>query len=134
MADYVVNQNETFAFTYSAKQKEEIESIKKKYLPKEEVPKEVDKMQELRRLDRSAEMIATIWAIVVGVVGTLVFGTGMSFTLAFNEKLFIPGIVIGIVGMTGIALALPVYRIGLKKQREKIAPKILALTEELSGF
>ena len=39
---------ETFTYTYSAKQQEEIQNIRKKYLPTE------DKMEQLRRLDRSA--------------------------------------------------------------------------------
>lgn len=43
------NKKETFEYTYSAKQQQEIENIRKKYLPKEE-----DKMEQLRRLDRSA--------------------------------------------------------------------------------
>lgn len=38
---------DTFTYTYSAKQQEEIRNIRKKYLPREE-----DKMEQLRRLDR----------------------------------------------------------------------------------
>lgn len=125
-------EKNTFQYSYSAKQQEEIDTIKKKYLPKENASEEIDKMEELRRLDKSVERNATIWAIAVGLMGTLVFGTGMSFTLAFGANMFISGIIIGIVGMVGIALALPVYRMVLKKQREKAAPRILALTEELS--
>ena len=40
------NKNETFTYTYSAKQQEEIRNIRSKYLPKEE-----DKMEQLRRLE-----------------------------------------------------------------------------------
>lgn len=127
-----MNEKNVFEYKYSSKQQEEIDSIKKKYLPKEEASKEVNKMEELRRLDKNVELTATIWSIVVGLTGTLVFGTGMSLCLAFDTSMFVPGILIGIVGMIGIALALPVYRMVLKKQREKAAPKILALTEELS--
>ena len=42
------NGNNTFHYTYSAKQQEEVQRIRKKYLPPEE-----DKMEQLRRLDRS---------------------------------------------------------------------------------
>ena len=41
------------------------------------------------------------------------------------------GILVGIVGMVLVALAYPLYNRVLKKQREKIAPEILRLTEEL---
>ena len=128
-----MEEKNVFEYNYSAKQQEEVEAIKKKYLPKEKAAQGTDKLEELKRLDRGVEMTATIWSIVVGVVGTLIFGAGMSFILAFETARYIPGIIFGIIGMAGIALALPVYRIVLKKQREKMAPKILALTEELSN-
>ena len=41
------------------------------------------------------------------------------------------GILVGIVGMVLVALAYPLYNRVLKKQREKIAPEIMRLTEEL---
>lgn len=38
----------------------------------------------------------------------------------------------GIIGIAGAASALPVYRYFIKKEREKIAPEILRLTDENS--
>lgn len=128
-----MEEKKVFEYNYSAKQQEEVDAIKKKYLPREEKAKELSKLEELKRLDRSVELTATLWSIVVGVIGTLIFGTGMSLVLAFEVAMYVPGIITGVIGMVGIALALPVYRIVLKKQREKAAPKILELTEELSG-
>ena len=127
-----MNEKKVFEYKYSAKQQEEIDTIKRKYLPKEERAKETDKLEELKRLDKRVEMTATLWSIAVGVIGTLAFGAGMSFILAFETAMYFPGIATGLIGITGIAMALPVYRIVLKQQREKAAPKILALTEELS--
>ena len=48
MADYVVNKTESFEFTYSAKQQEEVERIRSKYLPKEETKMEklIDMLEE----------------------------------------------------------------------------------------
>lgn len=127
-----MEEKNVFEYTYSAKQQEEIDAIKRKYFPKEEKSKEYDKLEELKRLDKQVELTATIWSIVVGVIGTLIFGTGMSLILAFETRMFAFGIPIGILGIAGMALALPAYRTVLKRQREKVAPKILALTEELS--
>lgn len=127
-----MEEKNVFEYSYSAKQQEEVDAIRRKYLPKDEAAKWNEKMEELRRLDRSVELVATMWSIVVGTIGTLVFGTGMSFCMAFESNMFVPGIILGVLGMVGIALALPVYRITVKKQREKVAPKILALSEELS--
>ena len=41
------------------------------------------------------------------------------------------GVVVGLVGMVPVALAYPIYDWVLKKQREKIAPEVLRLTDEL---
>ena len=118
---------ETFEYTYSAKQQAEIAQIRKKYLPKEE-----DKMELLRKLDRDATKPGTICSIAVGVVGCLVFGFGMSCVMVWSDSFMILGIVVGIIGMIMMGMAYPVYVKITKKQREKLAPQILALTEELS--
>lgn len=128
MADYVVNR-ESFEFTYSAKQQEEVEKIRNKYVPKEE-----SKMEKLIRLDKQAERPGTIASIVVGVLGSLILGTGMSCTLVWNSsiEIFIAGIVIGIVGMIVVGMAYPIYKKITKKERTKIAEQVIALSNELS--
>lgn len=125
----LTNQNNnTFEYTYSADRQREIESIRKKYLPKEE-----DKLETLRRLDRSTEKAGTIISLVIGIVGVLIMGTGMSCVMVGEGvALFVAGIIVGIIGMCIAAVAYPVYRIVTKRHREKIAEQILALTEELS--
>ena len=115
-----------FSYTYSAKQQEEIKNIRKKYLPKEE-----DKMEQLRKLDQNAAKPGKIASLTLGIVGTLTLGVGMCCTMVWADKLFIPGIVIGVIGIAAVLAAYPVYTHITKKQREKIAPEILRLTEEL---
>ncbi len=122
--------NETkYEFSYSAKKQEEIEAIKKKYLPKEE-----DKMETLRRLDQSVEKVGTMHALVVGIIGALVLGTGMSLIMTIGTPwAYAVGIVLGLLGMVPIGVAYPLYKKKVEEQRVKIAPQILALTEELSN-
>ena len=126
-----MENKEGFNFTYSAEQQKEIEAIRKKYLPREE-----SKMEQLRRLHAIPTQKAQACAIVLGVIGTLILGTGMSLAMtdigsALGSLSMVIGIVIGIVGMVLVALAYPLYNRVLKKQREKIAPEILRLTDEL---
>lgn len=125
------NTGESFSYTYSAKEQAEVERIRKKYLPKEE-----DKMAQLRKLDRIPAQKAQTWALSMGILGALVMGLGMSLCMtdlgsALGESAMIIGIVIGIVGMVPVALAYPVYNRILRRERERIAPEILRLTEEL---
>lgn len=121
------NRNNTFNYTYSSKRQEEIRNIREKYLPREE-----DKMERLRRLDRGATKKGTAVSIMVGVVGCLLLGVGMCCTMVWMENWFIPGVIIGVIGIAAVALAYPLYTHITRKEREKIAPQILKLTEELS--
>ena len=128
MADYVVDR-ESFEFTYSAKQQNEVERIRNKYVSKEET-----KMEKLIRLDKQAERPGTIASIAVGVVGSLILGVGMCFVLVWNSSIvmFIAGIVIGIVGIIIAGLAYPIYNKVTQKERAKIAEQVIALSKELS--
>lgn len=126
-----MDNNESFKMTYSALQQEEIENIRKKYMPEEE-----SKIDRLRALDAGVNRKATMIAIIIGVIGTLIMGIGMSLAMSdFGAVLgsagFYAGIIIGIVGIAALACAYPAYNRTLKKERAKIAPQILVLTEEL---
>ena len=88
-------------------------------------------MDQLRRLDESATKPGTIAALIVGIISTLLLGVGMFCTMVWTETMFIPGIIIGVIGIVGISVAYPLYNHITKKQRKKLAPEILRLTDEL---
>lgn len=129
-----MENKEGFDYTYSAAQQQEIEHIRSKYLPKQE-----DKMEQLRRLHNSTTKKAKSWAITLGVIGALVLGTGMSFAMTELGALLgvqrhwamLIGILIGVAGLVLVALAYPVYNRILKAERARIAPEIIRLTDEL---
>ena len=129
-----MENKESFEFTYSAKEQEEINRIRNKYAVPEETE---DKMAQLRRLDASVYSKATTAALVIGIIGALVMGLGMSIVMtdigaALGTILaMIVGVGIGIIGIVLVCLAYPMYTRTLKKEREKIAPEILRLTDEL---
>jgi len=124
-----MNKNESFEFTYSAKQQEEVERIRSKYIPKEET-----KMEKLIKLDKQAEVPGQIASIATGVIGTLLLGVGMCCTMVWNTSivLFVVGILVGLVGLAVICAAYPIYKKTTEKERAKIADQIIALTNELS--
>lgn len=118
------NNNPSFEYTYSAPRQEEIKRIREKYLPKEE-----DKMEQLRRLDNRVTQKATMASLAVGIVSTLILGVGMCCCMVWN--LFVLGIIVGVIGIAGVAAAYPLYTYITAREREKIAPEIFRLTEEL---
>ena len=129
-----MDNNEGFNYTYSAKEQEEIKAIRKKYAASEEAE---DKMTQLRRLDASVYSKASAAALVVGIVGALIMGIGMSLVMTDIGAVLgtflamVIGIGIGVIGIVLVCLAYPIYNRTLKKEREKIAPEILRLTDEL---
>lgn len=118
------SQKETFSYSYSAGQQEEVKAIREKYLPKEE-----NKLEQLCRLDAGATRPGSIAALAAGVLGALVFGIGMCCCLVWQA--YISGCLIGILGIAGMLSAYPMYLKITKKQRAKLAPEIMRLTDEL---
>lgn len=131
-------KNESFNYTYSAPQCEEIKKIRMKY---ESGSESEDKLEKLRRLDKSATNKAITVSVSVGIIGALLLGTGMSlimtkfyeiFKLAYTVAVAI-GTVVGLFGIVLVCLAYPLYNKCLKSARKKLAPEILKLTDELMG-
>lgn len=125
--------NEGFSLTYSLAEQEELQQIRKKYLPPQE-----DKMEQLRRLDASTHRKPTAVAIAVGVVGALIMGLGMSLCMTelsgfLGGTAMFVGIPVGLLGMVIAAAAFPLYRKLLQQERSKVAAEILRLTDELSA-
>ncbi len=114
-----------FEYTYSAPDQEEVRRIREKYLP----APGPDALEQLRSLDAGVTRRATLWAVTLGLLGTLVLGGGMSLCLVW-EALTI-GIPLGLAGMALMAFAHPLYRRILRRERERIAPEILRLSETL---
>lgn len=129
--------NNTFEYTYSAREQAEIKKIREKYSDPEK--KEPTTIEKLRALDASVTKKASVAALVLGIVGSLVMGTGMSLAmtdfasiLGEHSHLSMPiGIALGLVGIVLVAIAYPVYNNVIKRERAKIAPEIIRLTDRL---
>lgn len=128
------NTDTGFKYTYSAKEQDEIKRIRQKYQKAEE-----DAMTHLRKLDESVTAKATTVALALGITGALIMGMGMSLIMTDLAAVLgmtgmmnmVLGIIVGIIGMVLAALAYPMHNKVLKREREKIAPEILRLTDEL---
>ncbi len=127
-------QNISFEYNYSAKEQAEIKSIRERYVQPSETQ---DKMEQLRRLDAGVTKKGTVVSLMVGIVGILIMGTGMSLVMTDLGALFetpytyLVGIAVGLIGMIGVVSAYPLYTCITKKERERIAPEIIRLTDEL---
>lgn len=128
------NSKEGFSYVYSAKEQEEIKNIRKKYAAKEE-----DKMERLRRLDEGVTWKAQTVSLTVGIIGTLILGLGMSLAMTelaellgiYQDMGMLFGVMTGLVGIVLVCCAYPIYNRIVRKERQKIAPEIIRLTDEL---
>ena len=87
-------------------------------------------------IETGVGIFSVIAAIALGVTGALLLGTGMSLAMTEMSGLadaaaMLLGIPIGLAGIVLVALAYPVYQRVLKKERQRIAPEILRLSDEL---
>lgn len=130
------SSNNSFSYTYSAKEQEELKKIREKYTSPVQTE---NKMEQIRRLDESVTRKATIVSLVLGIMGSLVLGFGMSLAMTELGEIIgvstgiamVIGIIAGIIGIVLVCLAYPIYNRVVKKEREKIAPEIIRLTDEL---
>lgn len=125
-----MNQENTFSYKYSAKENQEVQEIRKKYLPQSE-----SKLEELKRLDGYVQNSGVLESLCVGISGLLVFGLGMCLIMQVIGSgiwMIVLGGLFGMVGMVGMLAAYPVYRSVFSKTKAKYTPKILELTAELS--
>ena len=134
-----MNENKSengFSYSYSAREQEEIKRIRKKYA-EDSARTDESSIERLRRLDASVTKKGTTVSLIVGTLGSILMGSGMSLVmtdlgalLPEMLSLFI-GIAVGIVGIVGVALAYPIYKAITKKERERIAPEVFRISEEL---
>lgn len=121
------NEN-TFQYTYSASDNQEVLNIRKKYLPREE-----SKLDELKRLDNLVQTSGTLESLCAGIGGAMVFGIGMCLALEVIGHIKWLGIALGLAGIFGMLAAFPVYRKFFSKAKAEYVPRILELTAELTG-
>jgi len=99
--------------------------------------KENSSIDELKALDKKVKKPANVFAYVFGSISAIVMGCGMSLVMTELGSILglgsamVPGIVIGLAGMVMLAFAYPLYMHILKKERKRIAPEIIRLSDEL---
>ena len=119
-----------FEYKYSAptiEERKEIDSIRRQYMPQD---KTMTKLDRLRYLDSKVKNIPTIFSLVFGVVGILLFGTGMTFFIEWSDYYYI-GIPFALFGSILCILAYPVYNKLMLKLKSKYGKEIIDLSNEL---
>lgn len=96
------------------------------------------RLDELKALDKRVKAPATRFAWSFGTLAALVMGSGMSLimtdigtALGLGDA-WLPGLVVGILGLVLALVTYPIYRKILAARRRKYAGQILALADDLA--
>lgn len=106
------------------------ESIAKDYAKEDH-----SELYALKKLDRKAKLPAEVFTYSFGIISSLIFGLGMSLSMAVigtgipNSKII--GIIIGLLGLVGMGLNYPLYKKIMKKSKEKYSYEIIQLAKKV---
>ena len=98
------------------------EAIRRRYMEKG-----TTMLDQLQALDAKVKTPGTVLSSMLGIVGALVMGTGMSNIMVWDNMTV--GLALGIPGLVMVCLAWPVYRAITSHRRKKYVQQVM----ELSG-
>lgn len=124
------NENNTFSYTYTAlseNERKEVNNIKNRYVKQNDAPD--GKIKRLRKMDAMVRTTAKIIGLSLGVVGVLIFGTGLACVLEWN--LWVLGICLMVGGCLPVAFAYPVHNLVQSICAKKYGAEIVRLSDEI---
>lgn len=116
------------------KQDARVEKIRAQY-----TEKKVTNVDRLKALDAEVKYPVNMFSYWFGSIAAIIMGSGMSLVMTdIGSSIGVengmgPGVVIGCIGMFMALINYPLHKKILASRKKKYAPKILALTEEISG-
>jgi len=112
--------------------KDQARKIRAQYTLREDTP-----LDRLQALDAKVKRPASISAFIVGGLGVLGLGGGMSLVMTDIGSVIgipdplAPGVVLGVLGLAMAAASYPLYKRLLSVRRKKYAQRIIALSDEI---
>ena len=115
---------------------EDLNKVYAQRIAEEYAPKKETKVVQLKKLDEKVKRPAEITGIVLGIIGALILGAGMSCVLTdfgpSGQAGLIAGIIVGVVGLIIAGVAYPIYNKILVTRKQKYAYEITELAKEIT--
>ena len=90
-----------------------------------------DLVSQLASLESEKTRRAKTLALSMGIVSALILGVGMCCTMVW-QGIFVLGVVVGIIGIAGCIATWVLYRSNVKKDSERVAPRIEATYDAIA--
>lgn len=107
------------------------QAIRRKYMEKG-----TTKIDQLEALDSKVKTPALAVASIVGILGALVMGAGMSNIMVYENMTL--GLALGVPGLIAVCMVWPLYKEILNRRKKKYASQIMelsgAILEEQEGL
>lgn len=112
--------------SYKARLSFEVEQIRSKYLPQDQ-----NKLEQLKKLDKQSTVPGKKALLIMTIISLLLI-TASILIFTFT-KWILPGAICGVLGVSTILLMKPVYSLVTEKERTRLAPQIMRLSDEILG-
>ena len=113
------------------------DKIYAEHIANEYAPKQASKVKALKKLDAKAKNPANVFGYTLGIVSSLVLGTGMCLSMGVigggSPLMITLGILIGCLGIFGVGVNYPLYKMILDKSKNKYATDIIRLANEIAS-
>lgn len=108
----------------SERDQRKAERIRRQYIPREE-----NKMEQLRKLDGRVKLPGKVTGGILGGIGALVMGYGMALVMV--SGIMTAGIAAGIAGMAAALAAYPLCAAITNRRKKKYAAEIMRLSGDV---
>ena len=112
--------------TYQASEREQrkAEGIRRQYVSREE-----NKMEQLQKLDSKVKLPGKNVGSILGVIGALVMGAGMSLVMVWGNMTM--GLALSIPGLAVLLLGFLAYYLITGSRKKKYAAEIMRLSSDV---
>lgn len=111
-------------YTPNEQDKRRAEQIRRQY-----VAKDVNPAEKLAELDSRVKAPGRAVSIVIGIIGALIMGAGMSMIMVWGNMT--SGLILSIPGLIAALAAYPVYELITNSRKQKFADEILRLSGDI---
>ncbi len=111
---------------YKAQIAFEVNQIRSKYLPQDQ-----NKLEQLKKLDKQATKPGKKAVVIMILISLALIGTGIPLIALLNQIL--AGTICCVLSLSCAFLIKPVYGFVTEKERTRLAPQIMRLSDEILG-
>ena len=111
---------------YKAQIAFEVNQIRNKYLPQDQ-----NKLEQLKKLDKKVTVPGKKAAVIMILISLALIGTGIPLIMLLKQIL--AGTICCVLSLSCAFLIKPVFNFVTEKERTRLAPQIMRLSDEILG-